>query len=435
MQNSRAREPERRGRDGVGRTLKGVSRAAVCPTLLLATLALPAQAQIQVVGASAQPDGFRIGPIRLQPTLAIRNIGVDNNVFNSSSGRRTDNTFVFAPGLRAYWPVGERIRLVGRAGLDIAYFARESEERYVDSAASGDIEIDVGPLMFFGGGGGGNHRSRFTIEIDERVKRHIEHARAGLLARIGSRARVAFEASTDRETYDEATAQNGDVIKRALDRRNVAGSVELRYRITHKTTLVTLARRDEDEFTNDPTPNEAQSYLYLGGLELSPKALMGGAVLFGARVFPPTEQQVVPVHTGLAYRATIERRLTWFALAEVLALRDIEYSVYPGNSARNERNSYEYSRVTLRLSFALPKDVVARSAVGYERSDYLLPVEQAGASIDRVDRRVTLQGALLWPVGKHLRVGGTVTWAQRRSNFQGIDYRGASYGITAELRQ
>src|SRR5687768_10133572 len=47
---------------------------------------------------TAQPS-LKLGPFELWPTMAIRNIGVDNNVFNEAEDAKRDFTATVAPNL------------------------------------------------------------------------------------------------------------------------------------------------------------------------------------------------------------------------------------------------------------------------------------------------------------------------------------------------
>jgi hypothetical protein len=44
-----------------------------------------------------------------------------------------------------------------------------------------------------------------------------------------------------------------------------------------------------------------------------------------------------------------------------------------------------------------------------------------------------VQGALLWPIGKYLRLGLNALWARRSSNLAGVGYEGWRYGLAAEF--
>jgi len=411
-----------------------VTRAASW-ILLAACLAVPAQAQIRVLPVSAGIDSVELGPFYLSPTFTIRNLGVDGNVFNSSD-RRTDRTAILNPGLEVFLPVGRRLRVVADGGLDVAYFARESEERYVDHFGNADLELELRPLTVFAGVGGGQHRRRFTIEIDQRLRRSVSSARGGTRLNVGDRATFAFELATATELFAGDEGASAQTTKQALDRETRELTAELRYRLTHKTSFIATAQLQRDDFTSDPRAStRASSRRYLAGFELSRKALVGGSVLVGTRVFPGGGDQAAPVYSGLALSARLSRRIAWFAQLQVRADRDVSHSFRSGVvDGESRRNTYVHGRYGVGLDFGLPADLLARTSADLERSRYLLPILRAGRPQERIDRRWTLRGTLLWPVGTRLRLGATVSWAQRTSNFAGADYDGIYYGLAAELK-
>jgi len=424
------------GDAGTRESVGGIVKRAAGSILLAACLAVPAQAQVRVLPVSAGVDSVEVGPFYLTPSLTIRNLGVDGNVFNSSDRPRSDRTAILNPGLEVFLPVGQRLRLVADGGLDVAYFARESDERYVDHFGSADLELELRPVTVFAGLGGGHHRRRFTIEIDQRLRRAVTSARAGARLHVGDRTAFAFEIATDTEVFNEDQGANARMTKQALDRETRSLTAELRYRLTHKTSFLATAQLQRDDFTSDPRAStRASSQRYLAGFELSPKALIGGRLLVGARIFPQSDDQAAPEYSGLALSARISRRIAWFAQVRVRAERDVSHSLRSGVvDGESRRNSYVHGRYGVGIDFGLPADLLARTSADFERSRYLLPILRAGQPEERIDRRWIVRGTLLWPVGTRLRLGATVSWAQRTSNFPGAGYDGIYYGLAAELR-
>jgi hypothetical protein len=412
-----------------------VTRAASW-TLLAACLAVPARAQIRVLPVTADVDSLEIGPFYVRPSLTIRNLGVDGNVFNSGDRPRSDRTAILNPGLGLFLPVGRRVRLAADGGLDVAWFARESEERYLDHYGSADLELELRPVTVFAGMGGGRHRRRFTIEIDQRLRRRLADARAGARIGIGDRTALAVELATETEVFAGDEGGGAQATKSALDRESRDLNMELRYQLTHKTTLLATAQLRRDDFTSDPRAlTRASSRRILAGFELSPKALVGGHVLIGARVFPERDDQAAPVFSGLALSAQVSRRLAWFARVQLRADRDVSHSFRSGQrDGESRRNAYVYGRYGVSLDLGLPADLLARTSADLERARYLLPILRAGEPRERAERRWVLRGTLLLPVGKRLRLGATVSWAQRISGFTEASYDGIYYGLAAELR-
>jgi hypothetical protein len=409
---------------------------ALAPLGVLALLAAaPASAQVRV--APLEVARFHVGPLELTPTFAISNLGIDNNVFNDGRNRR-DANLIMNPGLNAFLPVGRRIRVGGDGQMDVGWFTREGDERYVDLRGNAGAELDLGPLTLVAGARGGRQRQRFSIEVDDRIRRETHELSGGAGISLGARSLVVFEAFTGRLRFDSSTAytpERGDQIRRALDRDWYGGRAELRYRLTDKTTAVVRGERREDEFVFDPEPrSSARRWDLVGGFDLAKTALVSGRLLAGVVSVPADEGQAVPPYTGLAIEASLSRNLAWFAQLRIAGRRDVSWAVSRGIlESAERRNSFVDEHLSAELSLGLPLDAVLRTSLGQDRARFLLPVIQRGSELSRVDRRLTLRASLLWPIGQRIRLGGSVLWARRSSNFAGVGYEGWRYGLAAEL--
>jgi len=414
-------------------------RGRVGAPLLLATTALVAagEARAQIRVAPLEVARFHIGRLELAPTFEISNLGIDNNVFNDSRNRRDANLIV-SPGLRAFMPVGQRLRLGGNGRVDFGWFPREGGESYADLRGAGDGEFDVGPVTLIAGVAGGRQRQRFSIEIDDRIRRDSFELSGGAGVALGARTVLVLEGFSGRVRFDPSTAQTperGEEIQQALDRDWVGGRSELRYRLTDKTTFVARGEREDDEFIySSGSGNTARRWQVLGGFDFASTAVVAGRLQAGVVVMPDDESQVVPPYQGLALDIGLSRPLTWFAQLRVDARRNVAWAVSSGASGGSQkRNSFVDERLSTQLSLGLPLDAILRTTVAWERASFLLPVVQRGREIMRVDRRISVHGILLWPVGQRLRIGASALWAERTSNFAGVDYEGWRYGLAAEL--
>lgn len=401
----------------------------------LTVAAVPAGAQVRV--APLEVTRFHLGPLELTPTFEVRNLGIDNNVFNDSR-RRRDSNLILGPGLEAFLPVGERLRVGGSGRADVGWFTEESDQRYVDLIGSTDAELDVGPLTLIAGASGGRQRQRFSIEIDDRIRRETRELRGGVGVSLGARTLLVLEGSTGGLRFDPSTArtpERGTEIKRALDRDTRQAEVELRYRLTDKTTLEITGTRREDEFLFDPADRSAaRLWQVLGGFRFARTALVSGRLQAGMVRVPDASDQAVPPWSGLALEASLARNLAWFARLQLDARRRISWAVSRGILATDQRrNSFVDESYAARVSLGLPLDAVLRTSVMRERALFVLPVVQAGREVDRVDRRLSVRTNLLWPVGQRLRLGFHVTWQRRTSTLRGVAYEGWLYGLAAEV--
>ena len=97
-------------------------------TLAVAALALPLHASAQTIGTASgagEIDQVRrearshLGPIYLTPTILLKELGVDSNVFNAAGEQKSDFTFTVGPKVDLWLPVARRALFQGTAATDL----------------------------------------------------------------------------------------------------------------------------------------------------------------------------------------------------------------------------------------------------------------------------------------------------------------------------
>src|SRR5438874_12358229 len=96
---------------------------------------LPAGAQTTPIDEARQTARLHIGALYLTPTLQLKDVGVDTNVFNSAEPAR-DYTLTLSPGVQVAVPVARRALLAGSVAANAVYFQRYATERSVSPAGS-----------------------------------------------------------------------------------------------------------------------------------------------------------------------------------------------------------------------------------------------------------------------------------------------------------
>ena len=149
------------------------------------------------------------GRIRLNPTVALTNAGVDDNVFNTSDvdHPRSDFTVTLTPKTDIWLPLG-RSWVKGSVREDFVYYSEFASERSINSAYRMDVILPMNRLSFDVGGDYVDARDRPGFEIDAR-SRHtgtgyhgsIELRAFGktFIGTQGSRSHVAFEPQAARD--------------------------------------------------------------------------------------------------------------------------------------------------------------------------------------------------------------------------------------------
>ena len=379
------------------------------------------------------PGRFHIGPLWLTPKIELRNAGVDTNVYSQFANPVADNSVVVRPGLRGALGVGRRFRLEGGGHVDFNYYREQKSERSTDFGADGRGELDFGPFTFFGGGGRVQTRQRFSIDLDERVRRQERFRFGGFDLYIGRGVRLTGRATVAAARHAPSREPEFD-LPTTLDRdtRSLAG--ELRYRVTALTTLVGTAEAIEDTFVHQVAPSRVtESYRYLGGFQFGRRALIAGTVMAGGRHFPSSALGDSDEYTEPALRIEATAPVGSLARLTLFADRDVYYAAL-GTGDDRLRNTFVSKQYQAGLAVNLPLRFLARGAFGVQSADYLVPypVPDSGP-VHRVDHLYTSSLSLLRGVGDSFRVGANVAWQSRKSTVPFLAFDGLRYGIQAEL--
>jgi hypothetical protein len=317
--------------------------------------------------------------------------------------------------------------------VDWSYFRGQTAQRSTDPGGEVRGEMDVGVLTLFGGGGGERGRQLYRIDIDDRILRTERFAFAGAQARLSSRLSLAARAEERRHRYDPHGEAGDDV--RLLDRDVRDATLTARFRITSLTTLVARSQLTDETFLLPPSLAATRSYRHLVGFELGRKAVISGRLLAGVRDLPAGTSGVLPAYRGAAVLADLAYPFTPRARVTLAAQRDLVATaagITSGADAR-ERNAYVHSSVRGGVEGELPLRLFGRLLVGRERARYLLPFEERGALVGRVDDLTSVGGALLRQFGDAVRVGVAVSRDVRDSSLEGRGYVRWVYGLSAEL--
>lgn len=377
-----------------------------------------------------RPGRFKFGPLFVTPRLQLKNAGVDSNVFNSLTREVPDTSAVLSPSADGVLPLGRRIKLMGSGYLDFNYFRRQRDEQSTDFGGRGSGELKLGAFKFFAGGGGSQARQRFSIDLNDRLLRQEKYADGGVTYSLTHRISLTGSVSSRIYRFENKIVA-GQSVKDSFDRRSQSGSAQMRYGLTKQTTFLAVADVIEDRFlarNADAALQNVRSYRYLGGFEFGERALINGSVLAGVREFPRSGG--APPYRGPALAVAATVPLFQVGRLSGTVDREVYYATF---RAGDLRNTYVSTRFRAEPSFDLPFNFLGRGILGFEETRYLLPYTYQGTLVRRADHFWIAGGSLLRRVGETLRVGGTLTWNRRVSNFAELSYQGLRYGVQAEV--
>ena len=235
--------------------------------------------------------------------------------------------------------------------------------------------------------------------------------------------------------HDEALSVDGDDVKAGLDRDERSLELGLRHALTRKTTLLLNVARREDVFPSEPTQrNKEDSRRFTAGFSFSPQALIAGNVVAGIEDYPAGIDQAITPYRGMVLAVVANLPISRAAKLSFHVDRQLHYAVARSQTVGTLRNAFVRLRYGVTLNAAIGFDLVSRSRFDIETADYLLPFTTRGGPVDRLDRRLILGQALLWPVRDRLLIGVNGTWSKRTSNVADNRYQGLRLGLALELR-
>lgn len=384
------------------------------------------------VGASAQePDQteeqgrFRFGPLRFTPSIALSNIGVDDNVFNEELDPKQDTTAAVGPAVNLWMHVG-RSRLSGKLAGQYVYFRKYQQERGWNSVDELKWEFPLGRVTPFIGGNYANTKDRAGYEIDSRAHQRFNAFRMGTSVRLSGITSLVLTGTRATTAYDENETFLGADLANALNRESQSEELQLRFKLTTLTTLVLGADAVQDRFKFDSI-RDANSVRVMPGFELKPSALISGRAFVGVRRFQALSQ-AVPDYQGIV--ASVDATyVTGPTRLGIKVSRDLNYSFEPTQPyyALTDLGLIVTERVTHVW------DVVGRG--GRQALDYK-QLKSVTPGPKRTDLIYQYGGGLGYRVGETVRLGFDAIYYRRHSSevvlrdFKGFRFGGSvSYGL------
>ena len=366
---------------------------------------------------------LRFGPLALKSTFALRNIGVDTNVFNEADadGPKTDSTLTLTPTTNLWLRMG-RTWISGTIGLDWVYYKRFASERTANSNYRVGVYRRANLLTLEGSATRLSTRDRPGFEIDARSKR-LEVALDGeVTIRAVSRTRVGAKAWRRRVEFDKAAVFQNANLGHELDRSRSGGAFVVRYDLTPLTNLSVEVGRERERFVTSLF-RDSDSTRITWGVTFQPRALISGTASFGYRRFTPLAADSPPYRgpagaVSLSYNRLGTTRLGVEASHDVQPSFDFAQPFYLETAVIGSVQQQVYG------SF----DVLVRA--GVRRFAYR---DRKGRTVEipsRTDRVRTLGIGAGYRLGADKRIAFTIDHNRRTSGVVGRSYTGLRYGMS-----
>ena len=381
----------------------------------------PAAAQ----ATTGEPDPakvrIRMGPLWLNPTIALANIGVDKNVFNEpdDANPKSDFTFTVQPATDLWLHTGPTW-VTGRVQEDLVWFQTYSSERGVNATYSIGWLVPLTRLRFNVGATRRNRRDRPGFEIDARSQRFETEYNGAVEVRTLSKTYFGVTASQQRVDFDKDAIFLNRNLQFELNHETTSAGVTMRYQLTPLTGLTFAATRSQDRFEFSSL-RDSNSTAATATINFDPLALIRGSATIGYRDFEPLSSGLSP-YQGLTASGNLSYVMFGATKLTVGVNRDVQYS-YDVNQPY-----YLETAVTGSIAQQLfgPIDVVARAGL-----DNLAYRDRVGAAVqvsDRVDRGRSYGGGVGYHTSGGFRIGFDVDHINRVSDISSRQFNDLRIG-------
>ena len=281
--------------------------------LILIGLLCPATARAQVEGGGPDPATIRVrmGPLWMNPSIGISNLGIDQNVFNEGPDMqpKQDFTLTVTPKTDLWLRMG-RSWLSASIDEEIVWFQQYASERSANTRylmgwrlPSAWVNLNLSTSYT-------KARERPGYEIDVRVPRRELTYMGAVEGRIMSKTFFGVRGERQDVDFDEAAVFRDANLHDELNHVTTSGALTLRHQITPLTSIEVSATRSDGSIR----------VLAVAGLRVD--VLRGGRPVRSVRArqgAPRRSASAISVRIRPTFRNTPAARWRWICRTRCLA--------------------------------------------------------------------------------------------------------------------
>jgi hypothetical protein len=401
------------------RTRKTLLRKSLPAALFIALTFLrgaPALAQAIDGGPDASNVRVRMGPLMMNPTLSITNIGIDRNVFNEPPDKnpKQDFTVTLTP-VSDFWLHLGPTWLTATLNESINWYQKYSSERTASTGYRLGWSAIGSRMSFKVDGSYLSAHDRPGFEIDTRAGRKEIDFKGSLDFHALSKSFVGVSADRRQTRFAGEAQYLGTSLSTTLNRIDTSYDVNFRHQLTPLTSITFGATRSETRFEFSPD-RDTVANSGLMKVTFQPAALIRGGFSLGYDNFVPVDR-TLPSYSGLIGNVDLTYVLLGSTRFAVTGGRDVQYS-YDINQPY-----YVQSRIGGSVAQQIfgPFDVQVRGDIAY-----LGYRNRAGAVVtvpDRLDRVHTVGAGVGFHMGRDLRLSFNIDQNNRESQVPEHQYQ------------
>jgi hypothetical protein len=364
---------------------------------------------------------MRIGPVLINPRLALTNLGFDSNVFNEPSDiePKKDFTATITPTTDIWMRLG-RSWFQFNIKEDLVWYQRYASERSANTSYTlnwkmmlNRVAVTVSPRYT-------TTRERPGFEIDARSQRKEYGGTLTSEVRGLSKTFFGVTATYRKVDFDQDATFLGTNLHDELNRTERSAGIAVRHQLTPLTAVKMSVSQEQDRFDYSPLRDSNSTQASLA-VSFDPHALLKGSATIGYRNFHPLVSGL-PDYSGTTLNGDLSYSLLGATRFQAQFRRDVNYSY--------EINEPYYLETGVNGSVAQqvfgPFDVIARA--GTAQLAYRARVGALVAVSNRVDYIRTYGLGVGYHMSKDLRLGFNIDQQNRISDVTERRYDGLKYG-------
>jgi hypothetical protein len=264
--------------------------------------------------------------VSLYPTFAVRDAGIDSNVYNDASGPKGDFTYSLMSRLFVVAPIGNT-RFIGTGFGSFVYFQTFKDEQSLNGSFEGRYEVTSPGFRPFVTAGFADRRERRGFEIDARLRQRQKTASAGLDADVTPKTALTAWVAHREIAWDRDAEYLGTLLGEQLDYTSLTFAGGVRVRATPLTTFSLTGELTQDRF--DQRPIRDADKLFVGpSVDFDSSAAIAGHVKAGYLRFRPLDP-IVASYDGPTAHSSVQITIGNMTRLKIEADRDVDYSYDP----------------------------------------------------------------------------------------------------------
>lgn len=366
---------------------------------------------------------MRLGPVYLDPTISLSNVGVDNNVFNeaTSASPKSDVTLTVTPRTD-FWVRFGRTWLAGNVHEDLVYFKESVDQRSANNAYSLAWRIPLNRISFRPSIEYTSTRERPGFEIDTRALRTELDYGGQVEVKWLSKSSVMVKGIRHQVLFDQGAKFENINLHDELNRVSTSATASLQYHLTPLTTLSADYSVSRDQFRYD-TLRDSKSTTLGASVRFDPAALIKGTATVGYQDYRPDDPST-PGYRGTSALVALSYVLLGSTKVNVNALRGVQYS-YDINQPY-----YIQTGGSVSLSQQLFGPIDVTGLAGLHQLAYQNRVGAVMVDSSRVDHIKVVGGGVGYHLSRDARLGFNIEQDTRESILTLHQYTGLRYGFS-----